>query len=48
MIASTQITNPEDFAFTDALVLKSLSHKVLFTNRRDSRNCQKVGCILGK
>ena len=39
MIASEQITNTEIFAFIAALVLKLLSRKVLFTNRKDNRNC---------
>ena len=39
MIASTEITNTEIFAFTAALVFKSLSRKVLFINRKDNRNC---------
>ena len=34
MIASTQITNTEIFAFISVLVLKLLSRKVLFTNRK--------------
>ena len=39
MIASTQITNTEIFAFISVLVFKILSRKVLFTNRKDNRNC---------
>ena len=39
MIASTQVTNNEVFAFTAALVFKLLSPKILFINRKDSRNC---------
>ena len=39
MIASTQIANTEIFAFITVLVLKLLSPKVLFTNRKDNRNC---------
>ena len=39
MIASTQITNTEIFAFLSVLVFKILSRKVLFTNRKDNRNC---------
>ena len=34
MIASTQITNTEIFTFMSVLVLKLLSRKVLFTNRK--------------
>ena len=41
MSASTQITNTEIFAFKAVLVFKLLSHKFLFTNRKDNRNCQK-------
>ena len=39
MIASTQTTNIEIFAFLAILVLKILSRKVLFINRKDNRNC---------
>ena len=39
MIALTQITNNEIFAFVAALVFKLLSHKILFINRKDNRNC---------
>ena len=39
MIALTQITNTEIFAFTAVLVFKLLSSKVLFINRKDNRNC---------
>ena len=39
MIASTPITNTEIFAFIADLVFKLLSRKVLFTNRKNNRNC---------
>ena len=39
MIALTQIKNTEIFAFIAALNLKLLSHKVLFINRKDNKNC---------
>ena len=39
MIASTQIANPEIFAFIAVLVFHLSSHKVLFINRKDNRNC---------
>ena len=39
MIASTKIANTEIFAFITVLVFKLLSPKVLFTNRKDNRNC---------
>ena len=39
MIAVTQITNTEIFAFIAVLVLKLLSHKVLFINTKGDRNC---------
>ena len=39
MIALTQITNTETFAFIAALVFKLLSRKVLFINGKDNRNC---------
>ena len=48
MIASTQTTNTEIFAFTCVLVFKLLSRKFLFTNRKDNRNCSKVGYFLRK
>ena len=37
MIASTQITNTEIFAFIAVLVFKLLSRKVLLKNRKDNR-----------
>ena len=43
MIASTQIINTEKFAFIAVLVLQRLSRKVLFIERKDIRNCLKVG-----
>ena len=39
MIASTQIIHAEILAFISVLVFKLLSGKVLFTNRKDNRNC---------
>ena len=39
MIASTQITNTEIFAFITVLVFKLLSRKDLFINRKGNRNC---------
>ena len=39
MIASTQILNTKIFTFIGALVFKLLSRKVLFTDRKDNRNC---------
>ena len=39
MTASTQITNTEIFVLTAVLVFKFLSLKVLFTNKKDNRNC---------
>ena len=47
-MASTQITNTEIFAFIAVLVFKLLSRKVLFINRKDNRNCQKVGYFYSK
>ena len=35
-MASTQVTNTEIFAVTAVLVLKLLSRKVLFINRKDN------------
>ena len=46
MIASTQITNTEIFVFIAVLVVKLLSRKVLFINRKDNRSCYKVGHFL--
>ena len=48
MIASTQVTDTEMFAFIAALVFKLLSHKVLFINRKGNRKWQKIGYILRK
>ena len=39
MIDSTQITYAEIFAFIAVLVFKLLTRKILFTNRKDNRNC---------
>ena len=39
MIASTQITNIEIFAFIAVLVFELLSHKLLLKNITDNRNC---------
>ena len=36
---STQIANNEIFKFTAVLVLKLMSRKALFINRKDNRNC---------
>ena len=38
MIASTQITNTEIFAFIAVPIFKFLSRKILFMNRKDNRN----------
>ena len=38
MIASTELTNTEIFAFIAILVLNLLSRKVLFTKRKERRN----------
>ena len=48
MIFSSQMTNTSIFAFIAVLVFKSLSCKVLFINRKDNRNCQKVVYFLRK
>ena len=39
VITSTQIRNPEIFAFKAVLVFKLFSRKVLFINGKDNRNC---------
>ena len=46
MIALTQITNIEIFAFIVGLVFKLLSRKVLLINKKDNRNYEKVGYLL--
>ena len=48
MVASTEITNTEIFAFMAILAVKLLSRKVLFINRKDNRTCEKVGYFLTK
>ena len=39
MIATTQITTAEIFAFLAVLVFKLMSRKVMFINRKDNGNC---------
>ena len=39
MVASTQITNTEIFAFIAVIVLKLLSRNFLLINRKDNSNC---------
>ena len=39
MIASTQVTNNEIFAFMAVQVFKLLRRKVLFIIRKDNRKC---------
>ena len=48
MITSTQITNTEIFRFITDLDFRLLSRKVLFTNRKDNRNCSKVSYFFKK
>ena len=43
MIASTQITSTEIFAFIAVLVFKLLSCKVLFINRKDNSRYEQPG-----
>ena len=40
MIESTQIVNTEISAFITVLVIKLLSRKILFINRKGNRNCR--------
>ena len=40
IIALAQITNTEIFTFKAVVVFKLLNDEVLFTNRKDSRNCK--------
>ena len=39
MITSAQMKNNEVFAFLTVLVFTLLTHKILFMNRKDNRNC---------
>ena len=48
MIASTQITNTEIFAFIAVLVFKILGREVLFINRKDNRKFLKIDHFLTK
>ena len=41
MIVSTRITNNEVFALIAVLVVKLLSRKVLFLNRKDNKNTRR-------
>ena len=43
MITSTQTTNTEIFAFKAVLIFTLLRPRILFINRKDNRNCSKVG-----
>ena len=47
MITSIQIINTVIFAFVTVLVFQSLSHKVLFINRKNNKNL-KIGYFLRK
>ena len=48
MITLTQIAKTEIFAVIAVLIFKLLSRKVLFINRKDNRNCYKIGYFLRK
>ena len=48
MIILTQMTNYGIFAFIGASGFKLISHKILFINKKDNRNCSKVGKFLKK
>ena len=48
MIVSTQTTKTEIFTVIAVLVFKLLTHKLLFENRKDNRNCLKEGYFLRK
>ena len=48
MINVAQVTNIEIFIFIEVLVFRLLSRKFLFINRKDNRNCYKVGYFLRK
>ena len=48
IIALTQITNIEFFAFIDVLIFELFSRKVLFINRKDKKNSLEVSYFLIK
>ena len=48
MVAATQITDTEIFAFITVLVIKLKSCKVLFINTKDKRNRYKIGYLSRK
>ena len=48
MTASRQIRSTEIFAFIAVLGFKLLSRKVLFTNKKDNRNCKTLATFLRK
>ena len=48
MVASTQITHTEIFAFIAVLVFKLFSRNVLFINRKDNRNCWQISQVISK
>ena len=48
MIASTQITITEIFAFITKLVFKLLSRKVLFVNKKDKKKLLKSRLLFKK
>ena len=48
MTALTQATNTEIFALKAVLVFKFLNRKDLFINRKDNRNCLKLGYFIRK
>ena len=48
IMASKQMTNIEVVAFKFVLVFKLLNRQILCTNRKDNRNCKKVGYYFQK
>ena len=48
MIATALITNTEIFTFMAVLVLKLMSRTVFIINKKDNRNCEKLGYFLRK
>ena len=48
MIVSKQIANTLMFEFIAVVVFNLLSRKVLFRNRKNDRNCEKVGYFFKK
>ena len=48
MIASTQTRSTEIFVLIDVLMIKLVSGKIFFINRKDNRNCEKSRLLFKK